>query len=642
VAAVFAVAAAAPLLFSASGDVVNNMVLAAAYVLMALGLNIIVGFAGLLDLGYVAFFAIGAYTSAYFGSSYWANAGPGDHGIAVLVGHSLAGRPGIHVNFLLILALAIAATAIAGTVIGVPTLRLRGDYIAIVTLAFGEIIGQTVSNGRSIELFGGTLTPGPIGIGPIDPIDLPLVGRFGRVFDLRPWYWFALALVAIALVVNVNLRRSRVGRAWIAMRDDESAAASAGIPIVRTKLLAYGTGAAFGGVSGAFLASYLSIVNAEQFEFSFSIFILAMVVLGGLGSLWGVVTGAIVLSVVNNYLLPDVLYNVPGKLGLDFDLSTISSGIYGAILVVVVLLRPQGLVPAASTAARRATVEVMTRVRRLPVPAATGSDAAAVAAAKARAADAVRASVSAAYMREEEPPLRRCPACGGQERTHFEHCGVCGTSYFARPPLLSRRARVALGGAVAVLAAVGFVLIEPLVTESKREQAAATRHRLAQERARLAAEQRPHRAQGSTRDDVHASHAARLAARRALVRDTEQAITRDAAARAGPGGAVRSTDCGPVRRDLPRDDLDLSKPIGRYDCVAVSEDVHQRGKVVAKFGVPFVAAIDFRHGRLTWCKNNPAPSERGKTLAFVRLDPACLGLPPDAKPLGSGYAAPED
>jgi branched-chain amino acid transport system permease protein len=345
VVAVFALAAVAPLFLSASGDVLHNMILAAAYVVMALGLNVIVGFAGLLDLGYVAFFAIGAYTAAYLASGFWANAGSDGRGIAMLVGDSVAGRPGIHVNFLLILAAAVAATAVAGAVIGVPTLRLRGDYIAIVTLAFGEIIGQIASNGQSIQLFGGTLTSGPIGIGPIDRIDLPLIGRFG-VLDLRPWYWFALALVALALVVNVNLRNSRIGRAWVAMRDDESAAACAGVPIVRTKLTAYGTGAAFGGISGAFLASYLGVVYPAQFEFSFSIFILAMVVLGGPGSISGVVVGAITLSVVNTYLLPRVLFDLPSKVGLAFDLSAISSGIYGAILVVVMLLRPQGLVPA--------------------------------------------------------------------------------------------------------------------------------------------------------------------------------------------------------------------------------------------------------------------------------------------------------
>ena len=358
VVAVFTLAAAAPLLFSASGDVLNNMVLAAAYAVMALGLNIVVGFAGLLDLGYVAFFAIGAYTAAYFGSGFWANAGSGGRGIAILVGDAVDGRPGIHLNFLLILALAVVATAVAGTLIGLPTLRLRGDYIAIVTLAFGEIISQIVSNGSEIELFGGTLTSGPIGIAPIDRIELPLIGRFGAL-DLRPWYWFALALVALVLVVNVNLRNSRLGRAWIAMRDDESAAVCAGIPIVRTKLLAYGTGAAFGGISGAFFASYLGVVSAPQFEFSFSIFIFAMVVLGGLGSIPGVVVGAIILSVLNNYVLLDL----PRQAGLGFDLSAIGSGIYGAILVVMMLLRPQGILPASRTVEPKATLAAMTRGR---------------------------------------------------------------------------------------------------------------------------------------------------------------------------------------------------------------------------------------------------------------------------------------
>jgi branched-chain amino acid transport system permease protein len=330
-----AIAAVLPLFVSSGGEVLNNMILAAVYVVMALGLNIIVGFAGLLDLGYVAFFAIGAYTAAYFGSGFWANAGSHGHGINILAGGSLAGAPGIHVNFLLLLAIAVAATSVAGALIGVPTLRLAGDYIAIVTLAFGEIIGQVVANGGEISVFGGTLTSGPIGVGPIDRIKLPGLARFD-VLDLRPWYWFALALVACVLIVNVNLRDSRIGRAWIALRSDEGAAAAVGIPIARTKLLAYGTGAAFGGISGAFFASYLGVVNPAQFEFSFSIFIFAMVVLGGLGSIGGVVLGAILLSVVNDSLLPH----------LPTDLTVISSGIYGAILVVVIVLRPDGLVPA--------------------------------------------------------------------------------------------------------------------------------------------------------------------------------------------------------------------------------------------------------------------------------------------------------
>jgi branched-chain amino acid transport system permease protein len=342
-AAGLAFAAILPLFLGEGSSALENMVLAAAYVIMALGLNIVVGFAGLLDLGYVAFFAIGAHVAAYFGSAFWANAADGA-GLALFVGEPAASTPGIHFNFLIILVLAIFATTIAGVLIGVPTLRVRGDYVGIVTLAFGEIIGQVVANGREIELFGGSLTGGPTGISGIDRIDLPLLERFGAL-DLRPWYWFALTLVALMLFVNFRLRDSRVGRAWIALRDDEGAAASVGVPIVRTKLLAYGVGAALGGVSGAFLASYLSTVNSDQFTFSFSIFILAMVVLGGLGSIWGVAIGAIVLSAINHYLLPKVLYDVPSRVGLDFDLSEISSGIYGLLLVIIMLLRPEGVLP---------------------------------------------------------------------------------------------------------------------------------------------------------------------------------------------------------------------------------------------------------------------------------------------------------
>ncbi len=343
--ALIGLAALAPFAFSAGAAVLDDMIVAAVYVLMALGLNIVVGFAGLLDLGYVAFFAIGAYTAAYFASDFWHNAGHDGQGLAILVGGPGSELPGIHFNFLLIFILAVAATSVAGAVIGVPTLRLRSDYIAIVTLAFGEIIGQVVAKGRDISVFGGTLTAGKLNIGPIDKIDLPFLAPFDAL-DLRPWYWFALALVVLVLVVNVRLRDSRVGRAWIALRDDEDAAAAAGIPIARTKLLAYATGAGIGGVAGAYFASYLSVVNADQFQFSFSIFVLSMVVVGGLGSISGVVAGAILLSAINTYLLPDVLYSVPSRIGLDFNLSEISSGIFGAIIVVVMLLRPEGLVPA--------------------------------------------------------------------------------------------------------------------------------------------------------------------------------------------------------------------------------------------------------------------------------------------------------
>jgi branched-chain amino acid transport system permease protein len=336
---VAAAAVSAPLFVGETSLALHNAVLAAAYVMMALGLNIVVGFAGLLDLGYVAFYAIGAHVAAHFGSAFWASVGD-------------ASAPGIHLNFLLILVLAVAATTAAGVLIGVPTLRLRGDYVGIVTLAFGEIIGQAVANGRKVEFLGGSLTGGPNGIPVIDKIDLPFLERFSAL-DLRPWYWFALALVILTLFVNFRLRDSRLGRAWMALREDEGAAAHAGIPIARTKLLAYGAGAAFGGIAGAFLASYLSFVNPSQFTFSFSIFILAMVVLGGLGSIWGVVIGAIVLSAFSNYLLPRVLYDLPAAAGLDFDLSQVSAGIYGLLLVLIMLLRPAGLLPASPAARPR-------------------------------------------------------------------------------------------------------------------------------------------------------------------------------------------------------------------------------------------------------------------------------------------------
>ena len=332
-----------PFFFRAGGGFIEDATVALAYVVMALGLNIIVGFAGLLDLGYVAFFAIGAYVMGYFGSSfhYAANGGEGVH---ILVSGPVTQLPGIHVNFLIVLVLAILATTAAGMIIGLPTLRLRGDYIAIVTLAFGEIVGRIAINGDEIKLFGTHLTAGRQGITPVDKIHLPFLDTFTSL-ELRPWYWVAFALVLIALFVNFRLRDSRLGRAWIALREDEVAAVSMGVPLVKTKLFAYGTGAAFGGVSGAFLSSYLNTVNADQFQFSVSIFVLAMVILGGLGSIWGVVLGAIILSFINYRLIPDVLNDVPAKIGLDFDLTGLSFGIFGFLLVIMMVLRPEGLVP---------------------------------------------------------------------------------------------------------------------------------------------------------------------------------------------------------------------------------------------------------------------------------------------------------
>jgi branched-chain amino acid transport system permease protein len=332
-----------PFFQDSGGGFLEDATQALALTVMALGLNIIVGFAGLLDLGYVAFYALGALTAGWFMSGFFVDAGGGE-GFSLLVGEPASTLPGIHFNFLLVILVAIVVTTIAGMLIGLPTLRLRGDYIAIVTLAFGEIVGRLVINGDEIVIGGQKITNGRQGITPVDKIDLPFLEPFTGL-ELRPWYWVALALVAIVLFVNYRLRDSRLGRAWIALREDEVAAASMGVPLVKTKLLAYGTGAAFGGIAGVFLGSYLNTVNADQFQFSFSIFVLAMVILGGLGSIEGVMLGAIVLSFINYNLIPDVFNDYPSKVGLDFDLTELSFGIFGFLLVIMMVLRPEGLIP---------------------------------------------------------------------------------------------------------------------------------------------------------------------------------------------------------------------------------------------------------------------------------------------------------
>ncbi|HZN89961.1 MAG TPA: hypothetical protein VFB44_13370 [Thermoleophilaceae bacterium] len=332
-----------PLAHDSGGAFIEDATLALAYAVMALGLNIIVGFAGLLDLGYVAFYALGALTSGWFMSGFFVNAGGGE-GFSLLVGEPASTLPGVHLNFLLVLIIAVGVTTIAGMLIGLPTLRLRGDYIAIVTLAFGEIVGRIVINGDQIKIAGEKVTNGRQGITPIDKIDLPFLEPF-QSLELRPWYFVALALVLFVLFVNFRLRDSRLGRAWIALREDEVAAASMGVPLVKTKLLAYGTGAAFGGMSGVFLGSYLNTVNADQFQFSFSIFVLAMVILGGLGSIEGVMLGAIVLTFINFNFIPDVFNDYPSKIGLDFDLTELSFGIFGFLLVIMMIIRPEGLIP---------------------------------------------------------------------------------------------------------------------------------------------------------------------------------------------------------------------------------------------------------------------------------------------------------
>ena len=328
----------------------NDIILALAFVVMALGLNLVVGFAGLLDLGFVAFYAFGLMVTGWWASDFYSSVN-NEEGIHVGVSEFASNLPGIHLNFLLLIVGAILICAIAGAIIGLPTLRLRGDYIAIVTLAFGEIIGRVFANGDSITIFGDNqLSNGRQSISPIDQINLPIIGEFDQATDLRPYYWTVLTLCLVVLFVNFRLRDSRLGRAWIALREDEVAAASMGVPLVKTKLLAYAAGGAFGGIAGTFLGPYFSSVNANQFMFGFSIFILAMVILGGLGSIWGVVIGAVVLSFVNYWLIPDVLdgegvRGILTDLGLTFTFSEVTFGVFGFVLVLMMVLRPEGILP---------------------------------------------------------------------------------------------------------------------------------------------------------------------------------------------------------------------------------------------------------------------------------------------------------
>jgi branched-chain amino acid transport system permease protein len=329
-------------MFEDLGKGMDTAIWATAYIVFALGLNIVVGFAGLLDLGYVAFYAVGAYAIGWFASDHFSKIAGGD-GIHIGASEFASNTPGIHLNFLIILFLAMMLAALAGAVIGLPTLRLRGDYIAIVTLAFGEIAQTIALNGNEIEIGGYKLTNGQQAISPIDEPNLPFYGVFNSALNLDPYYYLGVAMVAITIFISFALRESRIGRAWIAIREDEVAAASMGVPLVRTKLLAYAIGAALGGAAGSFLGAYNQAINSNQFPFSFSILVLAMIILGGLGSIWGTVIGAIILTIVDRYLLDE--FQDFTFLGTEFTTAEMKFGIFGFILVVLMVSRPQGLLP---------------------------------------------------------------------------------------------------------------------------------------------------------------------------------------------------------------------------------------------------------------------------------------------------------
>jgi branched-chain amino acid transport system permease protein len=315
----------------AGDDLLDASVNTLGYIIMALGLNIVVGFAGLLDLGYVAFYAIGAFVIGWLGS------GQFEKVHLDFITDVPKALPGLHVNFVIVLIVAAAFTGLWGVILGAPTLRLRGDYLAIVTLAFGEIVPRVFENWEYVS-------NGRQGITPIDRVYFPGVGELNYPIELTGIYFVGLAMVLVTLFVNIRLRDSRLGRAWIAVREDEVAAAAMGVNLVRTKLWAYAVGAAFGGFAGAFLGAYRNTVNVDQFEFGFSVFILCMIIIGGMGNVAGVILGAVALSMLDRFILPQ-LNSVPDAIGLNFDLTAVNFGIFGFFLLVMMVLRPEGFIP---------------------------------------------------------------------------------------------------------------------------------------------------------------------------------------------------------------------------------------------------------------------------------------------------------
>lgn len=311
------------------------------YVMLALGLNIVVGFAGLLDLGYIAFYAVGAYMVALLSSSHLSD------NFAFFQQHF---PNGLHIPLLLIIPLGAGLAAIAGIMLGTPILKLRGDYLALVTLGFGEIIRIFMNNLGKNEF---NLTNGPRGINRIDPVSVfgyPLdrtltIGGVQLTKEFLYYYLF-LVLAAITIFVCYRLQYSRLGRAWMALREDDIAAKAMGINVRNVKLLAFALGATFGGVAGGMFAAFQGFISPESFSFMESIVILTMVVLGGMGHIPGVVLGALVL-----YFLPEFLRftvepmqkAVFGKLLIDTAI--LRQLILGLCMVLIMLFRPKGLWP---------------------------------------------------------------------------------------------------------------------------------------------------------------------------------------------------------------------------------------------------------------------------------------------------------
>ncbi|MBM3407761.1 MAG: ABC transporter ATP-binding protein [Betaproteobacteria bacterium] len=332
-------AAILPLILQQFGNAwVRIADMALLYVLLAIGLNIIVGYAGLLDLGYVAFFAVGAYLFALLASPHLTETFPA-------IAAAFPG--GLHLTIWVALPLAAAVAALFGILLGAPTLRLRGDYLAIVTLGFGEIIRVFLNNlDHPINL-----TNGPRGLGQIDAIQI-FGWKLSRRLEIGDFeiagvtlvYWLLLVLVVAAIIISHRLAESRIGRAWMAIREDEIAAKAMGINTRNLKLLAFAAGASFGGVSGVVFAGFQGFISPESFSLMESIMIVAMIVLGGLGHLPGVVLGAVLLAA-----LPEVLRYVAGPLqqltGGRLDAAILRQLLIALAMIVVMLLRPRGLWP---------------------------------------------------------------------------------------------------------------------------------------------------------------------------------------------------------------------------------------------------------------------------------------------------------
>lgn len=342
---------------------VRIMDFALLYIMLALGLNIVVGFAGLLDLGYIAFYAIGAYMTGLLASPQFASVLESFVNTYPVVGDFLVKvygpeivQNGIHLSLWVIVPLGAALAGMFGAILGAPTLKLRGDYLAIVTLGFGEIIRIFVNNLNAPV----NITNGPQGINLIDPIRIFGVslagergsnatvyfGNFGMP-SVNAYYFLFLVLCIAIIFISLRLQNSRLGRAWVAIREDEIAAKAMGINTRNMKLLAFSMGASFGGVAGAMFASFQGFVSPESFSLTESIAVLAMVVLGGMGHIPGVVLGGVLLAA-----LPEVLRHtvepmqmaIFGKVLIDAEV--LRQLLYGLAMVVIMLTRPAGLWPA--------------------------------------------------------------------------------------------------------------------------------------------------------------------------------------------------------------------------------------------------------------------------------------------------------